>query len=155
MNRNKHQIECIRVTNDWKQPLLDFLHDIEAVGDTKYFNPHSFTEEEITRITHYDGNDVYYIIVENHNVVCYGFLRGWDEGFKIPSLGIATHPSIRNSGLGKMFMQFLHVVARRKGATQVRLRVSPDNTKAFEMYRKIGYQFITQDSNYLVGIYNL
>jgi len=155
MNLHVKQIECRKLTIDWKQQLTDFFRNLEKVGDSKYFYPHPFTDKAINKIVRHTGRDIYYILIENDIVLGYGLLRGWDEGYKIPSLGIAIHPSVRNTGLGIMFMHFLHAAARRNGATQVRLRVSPNNIKALQLYKNIGYKFKTKESNYLVGIFNL
>jgi [ribosomal protein S18]-alanine N-acetyltransferase len=155
MNLHVKQLECRKLTIDWKQPLANFLRDLEKVGDNKYFHPHPFTDEALNRVVQYTGRDIYYILVEEDNVLGYGLLRGWDEGYKIPSLGVAIHPSARKTGLGTMFMHFLHAAARRNGATQVRLRVYPDNIKALELYKRIGYKFKTKESEYLVGIFDL
>lgn len=155
MNLHVKQLECRKLTIDWKQQLTNFLRDLEKVEDSKYFHPHPFTDEALNRVIQYTGRDIYYILVEENIVLGYGLLRGWDQGYKIPSLGIAIHPSARNAGLGTMFMHFLHAAARRNGATQVRLRVRSDNIKATELYKKIGYKFKTKESEYLVGIFDL
>jgi ribosomal protein S18 acetylase RimI-like enzyme len=155
MNLHVKQLECRKLTIEWKQQLTNFLRDLEKAEDSKYFRPHPFTDEALNRVVQCTGRDIYYILVEEDIVLGYGLLRGWDEGYKIPSLGIAIHPSARSTGLGTMFMHFLHAAARRNGATQVRLRARPDNIKAIELYKKIGYKFKTEESEYLVGIFDL
>ena len=155
MNLHVKQLECRKLTIDWKQQLTNFLRDLEKVEDSKYFRPHPFTDEALDKLVQYTGRDIYYILVEEDIVLGYGLLRGWDEGYEIPSLGIAIHPSARSAGLGIMFMYFLHAAARRNGAAQVRLRVRSDNIKAIELYKKIGYKFKTKESEYLVGIFDL
>lgn len=155
MNLHVEQLECRKLTIDWKQQLADFFRDLEKAEDSKYFRPHPFTDEALNKVAQYAGKDLYYIIVEKNSVLGYGLLRGWDEGYEIPSLGLAIRPSARNSGLGGMFIRFLHAAARRNGATQVRLRVRHDNIKAIELYKKIGYKFKTKESEYLVGFFDL
>lgn len=155
MHLRVKQLECRKLTVEWKQQLINFLSDLEKDGENKYFYPHSFTDEALDGVVQYTGKDSYYILIEEDIVLGYGLLRGWDEGYKIPSLGIAIHSSVRGTGLGTMFMHFLHAAARRNGATQVRLRVSPDNAKAIKLYKGMGYKFETKESKYLVGIFDL
>ncbi len=88
-------------------------------------------------------------------VLGYGMLRGWDDGWKIPSLGIALDPRIRGNGTGEMLMHFLHAAARRRGATKVRLKVYPDNRTAIALYKKLGYVFATEEAGQLVGYITL
>jgi ribosomal protein S18 acetylase RimI-like enzyme len=67
-------------------------------------------------------------------------LRGWDEGYTVPSLGIGIRREFERQGLGREMMVALHQVAREMGATAVRLRVHPDNVGAAALYRAMGYQ---------------
>lgn len=149
------QIECIKLTSIWKEQLYIFLKEIEKNGEDHFFSPHPFTLEEIEKIIKCTLNDKYYIIIGDGKIHAYGFLRGWDEGFIIPSLGIATHPLSRGIGLGSLLMIFLHTQARLNGATTIRLRVRPSNTSAINMYKKLGYKFETEESSLLVGKINI
>jgi len=84
--------------------------------------------------------------------LAYGILRGWDQGYEIPSLGIAVHPEARGGKLGELMMHFLHSAARRKGARQVRLKVYGKNVSARNLYIKLGYKFDTvEEGGQLVG----
>ena len=82
-------------------------------------------------------------------------LRGWDEGYKVPSLGITIHPSVREVGLGRLFMHFLHVAARRRGCDKIRVKVYPQNVSAAALYEKLGYKFETKEAGQLVGFVQL
>src|SRR6185503_6378785 len=80
---------------------------------------------------------------------------GWDEGFEVPSLGIALHPQARGNGLGRRFMLFLHQEAQARGARRVRLKVYPDNLGAVHLYDSLGYHFEAREHDQLVGIVSL
>jgi ribosomal protein S18 acetylase RimI-like enzyme len=80
-------------------------------------------------------------------------LRGWDEGYEVPSLGIAVLASARGTGLGRTFMQFLHSAARLQGAPRVRLKVYPENAAAWRLYESLGYCFEPGADHQLLGIY--
>jgi RimJ/RimL family protein N-acetyltransferase len=82
-------------------------------------------------------------------------LRGWDEGYQVPSLGIALHAQARGTGLARAFMLYLHQVARWQGAKRVRLRVFPDNIPARRLYESLGYAFQTGNDEQLVGFCEL
>ncbi len=72
---------------------------LAARGDGRWFHPHPLTAVEAARPCAYDGRDLYYAAVTGDAVVAYGLLRGWDEGYAVPSLGIAVHPAARGLGL--------------------------------------------------------
>lgn len=150
-------LEVVRLTPDWQGGLQQFFQDLKASGDEVFFCPHPADADSIRRIAAHDGKDLYYLLVEQGKVRGYGMLRGWDEGYQIPSLGLATHPSARGQGLGKLLMDFLHVLAFRRGAHKVRLRVHANNEKALNLYTSLGYAFEedTNQSGFLVGFKNI
>jgi len=98
---------------------------------------------------------LYYVAVASDRVLGYGILRGWDEGYQIPSLGIAFLPDARGKGLGRLFMTFLHAAARLRGAKRIRLKVYPDNTVAVKLYEDMGYRYTETSEGQLVGYMDL
>lgn len=146
-------IEIIRVSPQWKNALKQFLLALESNGDSAYFAPHGYDDTTLDQITADANQDLHYVLAEGHAILGYGLLRGWNEGFAIPSLGIAISPHARGQGLATMLMQFLHAAAHRNGATKVRLRVLKQNEKARSLYSTLGYQFEGDDRNeqFLVG----
>lgn len=137
----------------WAEALQRFFQDIDAGGDGAYFNPHPTDTKSLERLAGHRGRDLYYVLIEQGKVLGYGLLRGWDEGYEIPSLGLAIHPTARGQGLGRMMMKLLHVLAIRQGARHVRLRVRVGNTKALGLYQSLGYRFEpdANDREYLIG----
>lgn len=146
-------LEVVRLAQEWQDGLWQFFQDLKAGGDDVFFSPHPADADTIRRIAAHDGKDLYYLLVEQGNILGYGMLRGWDEGFQIPSLGLAIHPSARGVGLGKMLMNVLHRLAYIRGADKVRLRVHANNEKALKLYEMLGYAFEEDSSQHglLVG----
>lgn len=135
--------------------LLQFLIELRKAGDEKFFHPHAFTGEEVRRLAYYEGSDLYYVMCDGERVLGYGMLRGWDEGYRIPSLAIAVHPEMRGRELSQVFVLFLHLVARLRGARRIRLKVYPENIRARRLYEKIGYKFEAEEAGQLVGFIDL
>jgi [ribosomal protein S18]-alanine N-acetyltransferase len=149
-------LEIRKLTPEWKQPLLTFLRSLEEVSNPDFFRPHPFTDGAVEEILHTTRNDLYYVLTEGSEVVGYGMLRGWDQGYAIPSLGIAIHPGLRGNGLGRMFMHFLAAAARGRGAEKIRLRVMAENGRALKLYESLGYMFKPEENElYLVGFLEL
>lgn len=150
-------MELVRLSPYWQKGLKLFLQDLKDGGDEIFFSPHATDDISISKISNHNGKDLYYLIVEGKRVLGYGLLRGWDEGYTIPSLGVAIHPSARGIGLGKLFMDFLHMLALRRGANKVRLRVNRKNERAIGLYKSLGYAFEddVKQTEYFVGFKNL
>jgi len=144
-----------KVDESCESALAEFFRVLVATGDNQHFHPHPLTEEEARRRARYTGLDLYYVLLERREVLGYGMLRGWDEGFEVPSLGIAIHPSARRTGLGELLMRFLHTAARRRGARRIRLKTYVDNKSALELYLKLGYAFQQEEAGQIVGMLNL
>ena len=121
----------------------------------KFFHPHPLTREEAPKRAAYGGLDFYCVLVLGADVVGYGMLRGWDEGYEVPSLGIVIDPSAQGKGYGRLLMEFLHAAARQHGAKRIRLKVYADNLKAVSLYRSLGYGFAGEESGQLVGYLEL
>jgi len=136
-------------------PLARFFEAIQASGDDRLFHPHPFSAEEAQRRASYQGADLYYVLLQGEQVLGYGMLRGWDEGYAIPSLGIIIDRAARGAGLGLLLMQFLHAAARLRGAGKIRLKVYPDNTAAVALYRRLGYRFEGEEAGQWVGYFDL
>lgn len=134
-------LEMKRVSIETAPGLLAFLCEVETADEAGWFRPHPFTEASIAALCSTDVSDLYYVLVIDQRVIGYGLLRGWDEGYDVPSLGVAIDPEFRGLGLGSLTMRFLHIAARLHGATRVRLRVAADNHTAIAVYARMGYVF--------------
>lgn len=131
--------------------LADVFHDI----DEAFFRPHPLTPEEATRIVGRAGRDTYAILVEDGRAVAYGLLRGLEEGYPVPSLGIAVRSTEQGRGLGRLMMSHLHDEARDRGASVVRLRVHADNARARKLYESMGYEYAGEERGELVMLIDL
>ena len=77
--------------------LTSFFELIKNKKEDKYFHPHPFNKKKAEELVNYKGNDLYFLQT-SENIICgYGMLRGWDEGYPVPSLGIIIHPDYRLS----------------------------------------------------------
>ena len=134
-------MEIVQLVPRMSAALAAFLQDLSERGDQAFFAPHAADEHSIRAMIGAVDRDLYYLATEREKVLAYGLLRGWDEGFAIPSLGVAVHPDARGTGLGRLMMDFLHLAAARRGAGKVRLRVQRSNSRAISLYDALGYVF--------------
>jgi [ribosomal protein S18]-alanine N-acetyltransferase len=126
---------------DWHAPGDEAaLADLFAGIDTTHFHPHAMDAAGAAVVVAYRGQDVYRVLVADGRSVAYGILRGWDEGYSVPSLGVAVRTSDQGRGYGREAMRQLHADARTRGATSVRLRVAHANVRARRLYASMGYE---------------
>lgn len=149
------KMEIRKMGADLIEPLTEFFECLNDHKDNLFFHPHPLTHEEAVKIANYEGDDLYYVLISDKKIMGYAILRGWDEGYEIPSLGIVIHYKFRGRRLGETFMNFLHSAARLKGAAKIRLKVYPDNAVAINLYKNLGYTFQDESDGQLVGILTL
>jgi ribosomal protein S18 acetylase RimI-like enzyme len=148
---NDSLLECRSVRPDVAEGLGQLFERLRKSGTEDFFHPHPLTAEEAVKRANYQGNDLYYVLADRKFLIGYGILRGWDEGYETPSLGLALDEAVRGQGYGRMFMHFLHAAAVRRGATKIRLKAHRNNSHAIELYKSLGYEFGQQEGDQLVG----
>lgn len=133
------------------------MNNVEGVeqffrrNNFEYFSPH----KDISNLTKEIYNaklDLYYVIEHNSKIIGYGILRGMDEGYTFPSLGIGIDRGFQGIGLGSLLMQFLESECRLRGYYKIRLRVYKANVVARNLYEKLGYIFKECDEETLEGV---
>lgn len=112
-----------------------------SVQDRALFHPHGFDAETARRICEAPGRDVFLGGFQAGGLAAYGLLRGWQEGFAVPRIGLATHPDHRGQGWGAAMIDALHRVAAERGASRTELKVDAGNAAALHLYRAKGYRF--------------
>ena len=150
---SSNPLQIVQLTKGNNHKLLTMLERLASSNESDWFKPHPFNIEFINKIISDRISDLYYVMERNNIVIGYGILRGWDEGYIIPSLGIAIDKDFRGIGLGALLIHFLHSAARDRGSKHVRLRVSNSNVHAHNLYISMGYIFddlINTDNNTLI-----
>jgi len=129
------------------------LHEffIRNKEDYTLFHPHGYSITELGDILTQKKRDIYSAIFGNGDIIAYGILRGWDEGYSIPSLGIMIDKEYRQVGLFSLYMKYLHTICKIRNCDKVRLSVLKKNTKAVALYRGLGYNLVELNSTELVG----
>lgn len=132
---------AIRRLEPGDSPALLAFFQALSDADRAFFHPHPFDESTARAICSAQGKDVFVGGFEGGQIAAYGMLRGWEDGFDVPRLGLATRSGFRGCGWGDAMMDVLHRLAAEKGASKVELKVEPDNAPALRLYRRHGYVF--------------
>lgn len=134
-----------------------FLAALDANSDDEFFHPHAFSAAAAREIIELsgDGVDEYWVGVDGDRVVAYGMLRGWREGYAVPSAGIAIGPADRGRGHSRTMMLHLHDVAKSRGACRVRLKVDRRNSAAIRLYESLGYTLTPYNDCEFLGFCDL
>lgn len=104
------------------------------------FTPFPLTAETASAIAGRVGRDRYYVAIAGEMIVGLGMLRGWDEGYDIPALGVLVHHEYRALGIGRSLSETAIAEAARLGAPAVRLSVHASNERALRLYESLGFR---------------
>jgi ribosomal protein S18 acetylase RimI-like enzyme len=150
-------LRCRRLAPRHVHDLVAFLTRLAEAGDGRLFHPHPFTRQAVEQLAAPGRGDEYHVWTAGRDgpVVAYGMLRGWEEGYTVPSLGIAVDPQWRGQGIGRRLVTHLHVIAAARNAATVRLKVYRSNTAAIALYRSFGYEFRPFSEEEWLGLVNL
>jgi ribosomal protein S18 acetylase RimI-like enzyme len=119
--------------------LARFFGENDRAETTAYFHPFPLTALTAKRITHGTHKDRYYVAITGTEVVGLAMLRGWDEGYEIPSFGVVVDYRVHRQGLGRRLTEYAIAEARKLGCSAVRLSVWESNTDAVRLYKSLGF----------------
>jgi hypothetical protein len=115
-----------------------FLKD-QPAGYLDYFHPFEFDvvtlRENLRRAVH----DLYMGIFLYDTLIGVFLIRGWDEGYFIPSFGIAIGHMHQGYGISQIAISYSKAVCKLKGSQVLMLKVHPENTRAFKLFRREGF----------------
>jgi ribosomal protein S18 acetylase RimI-like enzyme len=146
---------CAVLRPEHEAELAAFFERLRAGGAERFFHPHPLTAAEARQRVLYTGRDFYCVLVAEKTVIGYGMLRGWDEGYAIPSLGVAVDPAWQGRGHARRLMAFLQAMAQQRGCRRIRLKTDAENIKALNLYQSLGYKFEPQADGELLGFLEL
>jgi ribosomal protein S18 acetylase RimI-like enzyme len=141
------------------EQLGELLVALAAGSEARQFHPHPLTAQEACRIAQGAAarKDLYFAAFLGERLVGYGMLRGWDEGYSIPSFGVAVSLAYRGRGIARSLLRYAIQRARESGAGTMMLKVHLNNHDARHIYESEGFVFqeIQGDATQIKGLLSL
>lgn len=110
---------------------------------TETFDPFPLSAVEARRIALEPRQDGFYLAVRGEMPLGLSMLRGFDEGYEVPSFGIFVDHENHGQGIGRALTVWTIQQARQRGCPAVRLTVYARNVAARRLYESLG--FVEQD----------
>lgn len=143
MIREVQDIDC--------KTLTQFFEENNRPEITKYFHPFLLSLSTAYKIACESHIDRYYIAINNGFILGLCMLRGWDEGFDIPSFGILVDYRYQGHGIGKKMTEFTISEVKRLGCNAIRLSVYASNVQAVHLYFSLGFQEVFREFCVVAG----
>lgn len=106
---------------------------------TDMFDPFPLTGAEARRIALVPRRDAFYVATRNERLLGFSMLRGFDEGYAIPSFGIFVDHQSHGQGVGRELTAWTIEQARRRDCPALRLTVYVSNLTAHRLYESLGF----------------
>jgi RimJ/RimL family protein N-acetyltransferase len=102
----------------------------------RFFHPFSFDLKTIEEILGRRREDVFTGIYRQDQLVGFFMLRGWDQGFEVPTFGILIDEGHSELGLARLSLRMAKRICRLRGSPRIMLKVSPENEAAKYLYEE-------------------
>ena len=99
----KMDVQIRSLTSADGAALAEFFAAVAADAEAaRFFHPHPLTRAFAVELCGRASTcrDRYFALWYGGRIAGYGMLRGWDEGFVVPSFGACVHPELRDAGIG-------------------------------------------------------
>jgi [ribosomal protein S18]-alanine N-acetyltransferase len=106
---------------------------------TDMFDPFPLDGAQARKLALDDGEDAFFLARSGEIPVGFSMLRGFDEGYAIPSFGIFVDRGRHGRGVGRKLTEWTVEQARRRGCPAVRLTVYAANVAACRLYESLGF----------------
>lgn len=134
-----HEHLSVPVTAETRSALRAFFRRNFRPEITESFTAFALDETQADQIAAHRGKDRYFLFFDSGIPVGFWMLRGWDEGYEVPSFGVFVDYEHQGKGLGREMVREAIRVARQMMSPAVRLTVYRNNTRAVGLYLSEGF----------------
>lgn len=121
------------------EDLARFMEENNVPAVVTTFNPFPMDSETAKKIACLPRRDHYYGAFLGGRLIGLSMLRGWDEGYSVPSFGIMVDHRFHGMGMGARLLDYTIDEAARLGCGRVRLSVFASNRLALKLYLSRGF----------------
>jgi RimJ/RimL family protein N-acetyltransferase len=124
-------------------------------GYAAYFQPFPFDEGTLRRILEQRREDMYFVALWAGEPAGLYMLRGFDQGYAVPSYGVWIAPAFSRRGIGWATLTHAAATCRDRRCAELMLKVHPRNARAMRMYERFGFVEVGVDPHNQNLIYRL
>ena len=120
--------------------LTTFMEENNVDAVVRTFRPFPLNAETAREIVSGERRDRFYgAFLTDGRIVGLSMLRGWDEGYTVPSFGIMIDHRFHGFGIGSRLTDFTLQQASSLDCARVRLSVFASNVVAVQLYLSRGF----------------
>lgn len=127
-------------------PSLCQLLEAQTPAYLQFFTPFSFEVDHLHQLLARRKRDVWMGLRWESDLIGFFLLRGWDEGFHIPSYGVLIDECFRGQGFGRLSLRVAKSIAILRNAPRLMLKVHPQNYEAKRLFENAKFKRTGLDS---------
>lgn len=143
----KHKDISIRKLRPENAEELSLLLQSADPRYSRYFIPFKFDRQTIAGILASVNQDRYFAVCIGEELAGFYMLRGFDQGYKVPSYGVWIAPGHSGKGLAELTLKHAVAFCRVNGIDKLMLKVHPENVVAKKIYERNGFKAVGNDGN--------
>jgi RimJ/RimL family protein N-acetyltransferase len=121
-------------------PLVAALMAAQPPDYVRFFHVFGADEAAIAANIARLDRDVYAGLFWEGALICVFLLRGWDEGYAVPTFGLVVARDHRGREVLTVALEAARLIARMHGATRMMCKVHPDNRAATKAALRLGFR---------------
>jgi len=137
---NPEGLRFFRLRPEHREALGTFFEANNLPAVTSSFNPFPMTRDAAVQLLDPSNKDYFFALECDGALVGFSMLRGYDEGFAIPSFGIFIDHRHQGRKLGTLLTQWTLRWADYLQAPRTRLTVYKTNAAGVAVYQKLGFK---------------
>jgi len=118
----------------------------------KLFTAFELTSDTFNSILSKAIWDKYFGIFFGETIIGFYMLRGFDQGYEVPSYGVVISSDFSNKGLSRLTLYHAFALCKLNGIKKIMLKVRPENIFAKKLYESVGFErtgFDEKNGNYI------
>jgi ribosomal protein S18 acetylase RimI-like enzyme len=148
------KINSVEIKELKLEHIPNFVKNLSAESPEylKHFTAFELSNKVFVNLLTKVVKDKYFGIFYGEEIVGFYMLRGFDEGFEIPSYGVIILSKFSNKGLSKLTLYHAFALCRLNKVKKLMLKVRPENTYAKKLYESFGFEktgFDNKNGNFI------
>jgi GNAT superfamily N-acetyltransferase len=125
---------------DDEASLARFFEENNVPEVTDLFKAFAFDAATAKKLCREPRRDRYFAMFDGERMLCLGIMRGWDEGYEIPTLGIVAHHEMHGKGHGFRLLLWGIELGKQLGCKKMRATTFKTHTVVIKMLEKTGFR---------------
>jgi len=105
----------------------------------RFFTPFDFQHPSIVRLLAGQGKDIFMGMYWDDRLAGFFMLRGWNEGYEIPSYGVLVDERFSGYGLTRLSLKLAKSICKLRRVPGIMLKVNPDNKIAKRLFEEAAF----------------